>query len=111
STDTTAALRASEINADLIIKATKVDGVYDSDPATNPEARRFDQGKHRVALSMRLKGMDSTAFSLCMDNHKPIVVFDLHQPVNIRRALAGEPIGTLVNDGPTILSGSNAAAG
>jgi len=102
STDTTAALRASEINADVILKATKVDGIYDSDPRKNPAARRFEQVNFREALARQLKVMDSTAFSLCMDNHKPIIVFDMHQPDNIRRALSGEPIGTLVNDGPTL---------
>ncbi|HEX2747284.1 MAG TPA: UMP kinase [Verrucomicrobiales bacterium] len=102
STDTTAALRASEINADVILKATKVDGIYDADPRKHPSARRFEQVSFREALARQLKVMDSTAFSLCMDNHKPIIVFDMHQPDNIRRALAGEPIGTLVNAGPTL---------
>ena len=102
STDTTAALRASEINADVILKATKVDGIYDSDPKKNPGARRFEQVHFREALARQLKVMDSTAFSLCMDNHKPIIVFDMHQPDNIRKALAGDHIGTLVCDGPTL---------
>ena len=97
-----AALRASEINADVILKATKVDGIYDSDPKKNPNARRFEQINFREALARQLKVMDSTAFSLCMDNHKPIIVFDMHQPDNIRKALAGDPIGTLVNNGPTL---------
>jgi uridylate kinase len=102
STDTTAALRASEINADVILKATKVDGIYDSDPKKNPAARRFEQVSFREALARQLKVMDSTAFSLCMDNNKPIIVFDMHQPDNIRKALSGSPIGTLVCNGPTL---------
>ena len=102
STDTTAALRASEINADVILKATKVDGIYESDPKKNPGARRFEQVNFREALARQLKVMDSTAFSLCMDNHKPIIVFDMHEEGNIRRALSGEQIGTLVSDGATL---------
>ena len=102
STDTTAALRASEINADVILKATKVDGIYDSDPKKYPEARRFTQVSFREALARQLKVMDSTAFSLCMDNNKPIIVFDMHQPDNVRKALLGDPIGTLVCAGPTL---------
>jgi len=101
STDTTAALRASEIGADAILKATKVDGVYDSDPMKNPQARRFEKISFHDALTMRLKVMDSTAFSLCMDNNKPIIVFDMMQPDNIRKALVGEPIGTLVSSQPS----------
>lgn len=102
STDTTAALRATEINADVILKATKVDGIYDSDPRKDTSARRFDQVNFREALARQLKVMDSTAFSLCMDNNKPVIVFDMHQPENIRRALSGESIGTLVCSGPTL---------
>ena len=102
STDTTAALRASEIGADVIFKATKVDGIYDSDPKKNPTAKRFDQVSFREALARQLKVMDSTAFSLCMDNNKPIIVFDMHTPGNITKALLGSPIGTLVNNGPTL---------
>lgn len=102
STDTTAALRASEIGADVILKATKVDGIYEADPKKNPAARRFERVHFREALARQLKVMDSTAFSLCMDNHKPIIVFDMHQPDNIRRALSGEPMGTLVSDGATL---------
>lgn len=98
STDTTAALRASEVGADVILKATKVDGVYDSDPAKNPEAKRYDTISFHDALTKRLGVLDSTAFSLCMDNHKPIVVFDMMSPGNIRRALTGDPIGTLVGE-------------
>jgi len=96
STDTTAALRANEIGAKIILKATKVDGIYDSDPMTNPAARKFDQITYSEALSRRLKVMDSTAFSLCMDNRMPIIVFDMSGPDNIRRAVSGEAVGTLV---------------
>ncbi len=102
STDTTAALRASEVNADVIFKATKVDGIYDCDPKKNPAAQRFSQVSFREALSRQLAVMDSTAFSLCMDNNKPIIVFDMHKPDNIRKALTGESIGTLVCNGPTL---------
>ncbi|MGY8687406.1 MAG: UMP kinase, partial [Verrucomicrobiales bacterium] len=87
STDTTAALRASEMSADAILKATKVDGVYDDDPATNPEAKRYKTLSFQDALTKRLGILDSTAFSLCMDNHKPIIVFDMMVPGNITRAL------------------------
>ena len=96
STDTTAALRANEIGADAILKATKVDGIYDADPKTNPGAKKFDQLNFSDALQRRLQVMDSTAFSLCMDNKMPIVVFDMSEPGNIQRAVLGEPVGTLV---------------
>jgi uridylate kinase len=98
STDTTAALRASEIRADVILKATKVDGVYDRDPKTNPGARRFDQLTFSEALAKRLQIMDSTAFSLCMDNKIPIVVFDMNKPSNIHDAVLGRKVGTVVCD-------------
>jgi len=98
STDTTAALRANEIGANIILKATKVDGIYDSDPFKNPNAVRFEQITYSEALARRLQVMDSTAFSLCMDNRMPIIVFDMNKPDNIRRALAGESVGTLVID-------------
>jgi uridylate kinase len=98
STDTTAALRASEIDADALLKATKVDGVYSADPKQDPSATRYDKLTYMDALKGRLNVMDSTAFSLCMDNHIPIVVFDLFQYGNIRRAILGEPIGTLVTE-------------
>jgi uridylate kinase len=98
STDTTAALRASEMGAEVILKATKVDGVYDSDPMKNPRARRFSNIRYLDALKRRLKIMDSTAFSLCMDNAIPIVVFDMFKRGNLRRAVLGEKIGTLVSD-------------
>lgn len=96
STDTTAALRGSEIRADVILKATKVDGVYDRDPITNPDARRYERVSYTEALTKRLQVMDSTAFSLCMDNKVPIVVFNMGQPDNIRRAVLGEAVGTIV---------------
>jgi uridylate kinase len=98
STDTTAALRAAEIGAQVILKATKVDGIYDSDPKKNPDAKRFDYITYTDALSKRLQVMDSTAFSLCMDNKMPIIVFDMNKPDNIRLAIAGESVGTLVSD-------------
>ena len=100
STDTTAALRANEIGAQVILKATKVDGVYDSDPVKNPDAKRFTHITYSEALSRRLKVMDSTAFSLCMDNRMPIIIFDMNNPDNIRRAIIGEAVGTLVSDKP-----------
>jgi uridylate kinase len=96
STDTTAALRASEIRADVILKATKVDGVYDRDPKKYPDATRFEQLTFSDALAKRLQVMDSTAFSLCMDNKIPIVVFDMNNPTNIRDAVLGRKVGTLV---------------
>jgi uridylate kinase len=98
STDTTAALRANEIGAEVIFKATKVDGIYDSDPKKNPDAVKFDHLTYSDALSRRLEVMDSTAFSLCMDNAMPIIVFDMSDPGNILRAVRGEPVGTLVSD-------------
>ncbi|RME05897.1 MAG: UMP kinase [Anaerolineae bacterium] len=98
STDTAAALRAMEIGADVLIKATKVDGVYDSDPMTNPQARKFDRLTYIDTLNRRLEVMDSTAISLCMDNHLPILVLNLWEEGALRRALAGEPVGTLVCD-------------
>jgi uridylate kinase len=97
STDTTAALRANEIGADAILKATKVDGIYDADPMKNPGAKKFDKITYSEALQRRLQVMDSTAFSLCMDNKMPIVVFNMSEPSNIQRAVLGEPVGTLVS--------------
>jgi uridylate kinase len=96
STDTTAALRASEIRAEIILKATKVDGIYDSDPKQNPNAQRYETVTYTEALTKRLKVMDSTAFSLCMDNRVPIVVFDMTDPENITKVVCGEKVGTLV---------------
>jgi uridylate kinase len=96
STDTTAALRASEIRAEVILKGTKVDGIYDSDPKTNPNALRYETVTYVEALVKRLKIMDSTAFSLCMDNRIPIIVFDMGTPENVKRVVCGEKVGTLV---------------
>ena len=96
STDTAAALRANEIGAEVILKATKVDGVYDSDPKKNAKARRYAHISYLEALRKRLKVMDSTAFSLCMDNKMPIVVFDFFKSHNLRRVVMGEAVGTLV---------------
>lgn len=96
STDTTAALRASEINADVVLKATKVDGIYDSDPHKNPNAKRYETVSYQECLTQQLKVMDATAFSLCQENNMPIVVFSMNEPDNIHRALVGDPIGTLV---------------
>jgi uridylate kinase len=96
STDTAAALRANEIGAEVILKATKVDGVYDSDPMKNPKAKRYSQITYLEALQKQLKVMDSTAFSLCMDNKMPIIVFDLFKPHNIKRVVLGDEIGTMV---------------
>ncbi len=96
STDTAAALRATEIGAEVILKATKVDGIYDSDPKKNPKAKRFAQISYLDALQKQLKVMDSTAFSLCMDNKMPIIVFDLFKPHNLRSVVMGEEVGTVV---------------
>ena len=96
-TDTTAALRASEIGADCVFKATKVDGIYCSDPAKNKDAQRFEHISFHDCLTRQLKVMDASAFSLCMENNMPIIVFSMNEPDNIRRALVGESMGTLVN--------------
>lgn len=96
STDTTAALRASEIGADILLKATKVDGIYDSDPHKNPDAKRYERIPYIDALKKRLKVMDSTAFSLCMDNNVPIVVFDMFKKGNLKAVVSGKQVGTLV---------------
>ncbi len=96
STDTAAALRANEIGAEVVLKATKVDGIYDSDPKKNPRAKRFAQISYVEALQRRLQVMDSTAFSLCMDNKMPIIVFDFFRPHNLKRVVMGEKVGTLV---------------
>ncbi|BAJ65127.1 UMP kinase [Anaerolinea thermophila] len=97
-TDTAAALRATELKCDVLIKATKVDGVYDSDPKKNPNARRFEHITYMDALNQRLAVMDSTALSLCMDNKMPILVLNLWDETALIRALKGEPVGTLVSD-------------
>ena len=99
STDTTAALRANEIGADAILKATKVDGIDDADPQKNPDAKKFNHITFSDALQRRLQVMDSTAFSLCLDNKMPIVVFNIGDSGNIKRAVLGEPVGTLVTGG------------
>jgi uridylate kinase len=99
STDTTAAQRALEIGAEAILKGTKVDGVYDSDPLVNPEAVKFETLEYLEVLKRGLTVMDATAVSLCMENRLPILVFDLRQEGNIKRVLLGEPIGTLVHGG------------
>ncbi|MGC1309971.1 MAG: UMP kinase [Phormidesmis sp.] len=97
-TDTTAALRAAEISAEVLFKATKVDGVYDSDPATNPAAKRYKSLTYSHVLTEDLKVMDSTAIALCKDNNIPIMVFNLSVRGNINRAIMGEPIGTIVGE-------------
>lgn len=98
STDTAAALRAAEVGADALLKGTKADGVYDADPATHPDANRFDTIAYLEVIERRLGVMDMTAFSLCRDLKLPIVVFDLFQDGNIRRVVEGETIGTLVKE-------------
>jgi uridylate kinase len=95
-TDTAAALRAMEIRADVIFKATKVDGIYSDDPMKNPAATRFDRISYLSVIEKQLKVMDSTAITLCMDNRLPIVVFNLRTPGNLRRAVMGEAVGSVV---------------
>lgn len=97
STDTTAALRASEMDADVIFKATMVDGVYDSDPKKNPDAVRYESIGFKECINQKLAVMDTTAFSLCMDNQIPIIVFDLEKEGNIQLALGRHEIGTIVH--------------
>ncbi len=97
STDTAAALRAMEIDAEVVIKATKVDGVYDSDPELDPDAERFDHLTYIDALNRRLQVMDSTAISLCMDNNLPIVVLDMEKGDSLMRAVQGEAVGTTIS--------------
>ena len=89
-------MRANEIGAEVILKATKVDAIYDCDPKKNPKAKRYTQISYLDALQKRLEVMDSTAFSLCMDNKMPIIVFDVFRPHNLRRVVLGEQVGTLV---------------
>jgi len=96
-TDTAAALRAMEVDADVLLKATKVDGVYDKDPMIHPDAKRFEQLTYIDALNMGVKVMDSAALSLCMDNDLPIIVFKLAERNSIERVVCGEPIGTLIS--------------
>lgn len=96
STDTTSALRGAEIGADVFLKATNTDGIYDVDPNKNPNAIKFEELTYIECLQQRLQVMDSTAFSLCMDNHIPIIVFNLDDINNIKRAILGEKVGTIV---------------
>ena len=98
STDTTAALRAVEVGADIVLKATMVDGVYDKDPHKHPDARRYDTVSFSQVLTQQLSVMDMTAASLCRDNGLPVLVFDLSDPENICRAVRGENIGTIVKE-------------
>jgi uridylate kinase len=98
STDTAAALRAMEVKAEIILKATKVNGVYDSDPMKNPKARKFETLRYIEVLQKGLKVMDTTAISLCMDNHLPIIVYDLKRKGNLRKIVLGERIGTLLKE-------------
>ncbi len=97
-TDTTAALRAAEINADILFKATKVDGIYDSDPKLNPNAKRYEALTYTHVLHDDLRVMDGTAIALCRENNIPIMVFNLSVPGNIHRAIKGEKIGTVVSN-------------
>jgi uridylate kinase len=101
-TDTAAALRAMEIGADVIMKGTKVDGIYDADPLTTPTAKRFTELPFLSVLNKSLKVMDATAITLCMDNNLPIIVFNLTAPGNIRKILEGAPIGTIVSKNATV---------
>jgi uridylate kinase len=97
STDTAAALRAMEIGANIVVKATKVDGVYDSDPEKDPTAKRFRRLTYIEALNRRLEFMDSTAISLCMDNALPILVLDMWQPDSLTNAISGREVGTIIS--------------
>jgi len=101
-TDTAAALRAMEIGADVIMKGTKVDGIYDADPMTTPTAKRFTELPFLSVLNKSLKVMDATAITLCMDNDLPIIVFNLTSPGNIRKIIEGDPIGTIVSKNATV---------
>ena len=105
-TDTAAALRAVEIGAEVLLKATKVDGVYDADPQTHPDARRYAELEYADLLRDQLKVLDAAAVSLCMENDLPIVVFDLNQPDNITRVAAGEPVGTRISGATGATGGS-----
>lgn len=98
STDTAAALRANEIGAEAVLKATKVDGIYDKDPKKFPDAKRYDRITYAEALEKRLKVMDAAAFALCQDNKMPIVVFDFFQPHNLLRVVMGAAVGTVVTN-------------
>ena len=107
-TDSAAALRASEIGADLLLKATKVDGIYDADPKKNPDAKRFEYLGYHEVIARNLQVMDTAAFALCRDNGVPLRIYDMMQPGALMRILRGEPLGTLVHDRP---DGVNAGAG
>lgn len=96
STDTAAALRANEIGAEVVLKATKVDGIYDKDPKKHADAKRYDQVSYTTALEKQLKVMDASAFALCMDNKMPIIVFDFFKPHNLRNVVLGKKVGTQV---------------
>ena len=98
STDTAAALRASELDVDALLKATKVDGIYTADPVKNPKAKRYARISYQEAIAKQLKVMDAAAFSLCMENDIPIIVFDFFKPGNLGKVVAGESIGTLVTE-------------
>ena len=97
-TDSAAALRANEIKADILLKGTRVDGIYDSDPEKNPDAVKYDRISYREVMSKNLRVMDQAAFALCAENHVPIIVFDINEPTNLRRIVFGEAVGTLVTD-------------
>ncbi len=97
-TDSAAALRANEINADVILKGTRVDGIYSADPEKDPAATKFDQLTFAKVISLGLSVMDMTAFTLCQENNLPIIVFDINEPDNLRRIVLGESVGTLVKD-------------
>lgn len=96
-TDTAGVLRAIEIKADVILKGTRVDGIYSEDPEKNPKAAKYDQISFNECISKNLRVMDMTAFTLCMENHLPIVVFDMNKPGNLRRVVTGDKVGTLVS--------------
>jgi uridylate kinase len=97
-TDTTAALRATEVRAEVLLKATKVDGVYSADPKRDPSAQRYERLGYMEVLNKHLRVMDRTAITLCMENNLPIVVFDLKKPGNIERVIRGENVGTTISD-------------
>ncbi len=104
STDTTVALRANEVAADVVFKGTKVDGVYDKDPNAHDDAKRYQSVSYQDCLSQNLKVMDSNAFALCQDNNMPIIVFDMMTPGNIAKALIGEDMGTVVSAEPSVFA-------
>jgi uridylate kinase len=101
-TDTAGSLRAIEIQADVILKGTRVDGIYTADPEKDPTATKFDRISFQDCISKNLKVMDMTAFTLCMENKLPIIVFDMNKPGNLKRVVMGEPVGTLVSDSATL---------